>query len=109
MFAVQVAVVVLLVLGAILALVLESRSASDREARNRSVAVAEAFAHSPGLVDTLKSSSPTTTLQPLTEAARKDAGVDFIVVMDTHGIRYTHPLPDRIGKRFVGTIEPSLA
>lgn len=35
--------------------------------------------------------------------------MDFIVVMDTHGIRYTHPLPDRIGKRFVGTIEPSLA
>ncbi|MEV7179614.1 SpoIIE family protein phosphatase [Kitasatospora sp. NPDC093679] len=108
-FAVQVAVVVLLVLGAILALVLESRGASEKEAKNRSVAVAEAFAHSPGLVDTLKSSSPTTTLQPLTEAARKDAGVDFIVVMDTHGIRYTHPLPDRIGKRFVGTIEPSLA
>ncbi|MEV8099187.1 SpoIIE family protein phosphatase [Kitasatospora sp. NPDC085879] len=108
-FALQVAVVVLLVLGAILALVLESRSASDKEARNRSVAVAEAFAHAPGLVDTLKSSSPTSVLQPLTEAARKDAGVDFIVVMDTHGIRYTHPLPDRIGKRFVGTIEPSLA
>ncbi|GAA4988766.1 hypothetical protein GCM10025734_14680 [Kitasatospora paranensis] len=46
-FAVQVVVVVLLVLGAILALVLESRSASDREAVNRSVGVAEAFAHSP--------------------------------------------------------------
>lgn len=29
--------------------------------------------------------------------------------MDTHGIRYTHPLPSRIGKRFVGTIGPSLA
>ncbi|MFC6599392.1 SpoIIE family protein phosphatase [Kitasatospora paranensis] len=108
-FAVQVVVVVLLVLGAILALVLESRSASDREAVNRSVGVAEAFAHSPGLVQTLKSPNPTAVLQPITEATRKDAGVDFIVVMDTHGIRYTHPLPDRIGKRFVGTIGPSLA
>ncbi|WP_431676583.1 SpoIIE family protein phosphatase [Kitasatospora sp. KL5] len=108
MFVVQVIVVVLLVLGAILALVLESRRASETEARNRSVAVAEAFAHSPGLVDTLKSSSPSSVLQPLTEAARKDAGVDFIVIMDTEGIRYTHPLPDRIGQRFVGTIEPSL-
>ncbi|MFD9126232.1 SpoIIE family protein phosphatase [Kitasatospora sp. NPDC059571] len=108
-FAVQVVVVVLLVLGAILALVLESRSASDREARNRSVGVAEAFAHSPGLVAALKTPSPSTILQPITEATRKDAGVDFIVVMDTHGIRYTHPLPDRIGKRFVGTIGPSLA
>ncbi|MFF0204489.1 SpoIIE family protein phosphatase [Streptomyces sp. NPDC005017] len=108
-FAVQVAVVVLLVLGAILALVLESRSASEKEARNRSVAVAQAFAHSPGLADTLNSSDPSKTLQPLTEAAREEAGVDFIVIMDTQGIRYTHPMPDRIGKRFVGTIEPSLA
>src|SRR5262249_4679654 len=44
-----------------------------------------------------------------TEAGRKSAGVDFIVVMDTKGIRYTHPLPSRIGHRFVGTIGPSLA
>lgn len=35
--------------------------------------------------------------------------MDFIVVMDTHGIRYSHPQPERIGQRFVGTIEPSLA
>ncbi|MFC9329236.1 SpoIIE family protein phosphatase [Kitasatospora sp. NPDC057015] len=108
-FVLQVVVVVLLVLGAILALVLESRHASDAEARNRSVAVAETFAHSPGLQEALKSPSPTAVLQPLTEETRQQAGVDFIVVMDTHGIRYTHPLPDRIGKQFVGTIGPSLA
>ncbi len=29
--------------------------------------------------------------------------------MNTDGIRYTHPRPDRIGKQFVGTIEPALA
>ncbi|GAA2740171.1 SpoIIE family protein phosphatase [Kitasatospora cinereorecta] len=108
-FVLQVAVVVLLVLGAILALVLEQRRGSDTEAKNRSVAVAETFAHSPGLLDALKSPNPSAILQPITEATRQQAGVDFIVVMDTHGIRYTHPLPDRIGKQFVGTIGPSLA
>ena len=35
--------------------------------------------------------------------------MDFIVVMNTDGIRYTHPNPDRIGKKFVGTIAPALA
>lgn len=70
-FVLQVVVVVLLVLGAILALVLESRHASDAEARNRSVAVAETFAHSPGLLEALKSPSPTTVLQPLTEETRR--------------------------------------
>ncbi|MCX4751135.1 SpoIIE family protein phosphatase [Kitasatospora sp. NBC_01287] len=108
-FALQVVVVLLLVLGAILALVLESQNASDTEARNRSVAVAETFAHSPGLVDVLNSPDPSAVLQPITEAARKEAGVDFIVVMNTQGIRYTHPIPSLIGKHFVGTIGPSLA
>ncbi|MFE7775060.1 SpoIIE family protein phosphatase [Streptomyces sp. NPDC057445] len=107
-FVLQVAVVVLLVLGAILALVLQSRADTDREARNRSIAVAETFAHSPGLLATLRLPDPSRVLQPITEATRKDAGVDFIVVMDTKGIRYTHPQPERIGHRFVGTIEPSL-
>lgn len=107
-FVLQVAVVVLLVLGTILALVLQTRHDADREARNRSVAVAEAFAHSPGLLTALESPDPARVLQPITEEARKRAGVDFIVVMDTNGIRYTHPLPERIGHRFVGTIEPSL-
>ncbi|WP_442812372.1 SpoIIE family protein phosphatase [Streptomyces sp. NBC_01210] len=108
-FALQVAVVVLLVATAVLALVLQSRLDSSREAKNRSIAVAETFAHSPGVLAALKTPDPSKVLQPLTEAGRKAAGVDFIVVMDTKGIRYTHPKPDRIGKRFVGTIEPSLA
>ncbi|WP_229873756.1 SpoIIE family protein phosphatase/ATP-binding protein [Streptomyces cirratus] len=108
-FVLQVAIVVLLAAGAVLALVLQSSHDIDREARNRSVAVAETFAHSPGLPEALRSPNPSKILQPITEATRAVAGVDFIVVMDTHGIRYTHPLPDRIGKRFVGTIGPSLA
>ncbi|MFJ1865586.1 SpoIIE family protein phosphatase [Streptomyces sp. NPDC088097] len=108
-FVLQVAIVVLLAAGALLALLLQSRHDVDREARNRSVAVAETFAHSLGLQDELKAADPSAVLQPLAEATRKDAGVDFIVVMDTDGIRYTHPQPDRIGKRFVGTIGPSLA
>ncbi len=100
---------VLLATAALLALVLQSRHDSDREARNRSVSVAQTFAHSLGLQDALASPDPSAVLQPVAEATRKAAGVDFIVVMDTEGIRYTHPQPERIGKRFVGTIEPSLA
>ncbi|UUS29712.1 MULTISPECIES: SpoIIE family protein phosphatase/ATP-binding protein [Streptomyces] len=108
-FALQVTLIVLLVLGAVLALLLQSRYDGEREARNRSVAVAETFAHSPGLLEALEAPAPSQELQPLTETARERAGVDFIVVMDTDGIRYTHPQPERIGQRFVGTIEPSLA
>ncbi|MFF4349768.1 SpoIIE family protein phosphatase [Streptomyces sp. NPDC001530] len=108
-FVLQVALVVLLVAGAVFALALQSKRDTTAEAVRRSVAVAQTFAHSPGVQAALQSPDPSKILQPLTEAGRKAAGVDFIVVMDTKGIRYTHPLPDRIGKRFVGTIGPSLA
>ncbi|MFB7510145.1 SpoIIE family protein phosphatase, partial [Streptomyces broussonetiae] len=92
-----------------LALFLQSQRDTGTEARRRSIAVAQTFAHSPGIVDALRTPDPSKILQPLTEAARKAAGVDFIVVMNTHGIRYTHPIPSKIGKRFVGQIGPSLA
>lgn len=105
----QVALVVLLVACGVFAIVLQSDRDANAEARRRSIAVAETFAHSPGVLAALRSPDPTKILQPLTEAGRKAAGVDFIVVMDTKGIRYTHPLPNRIGKRFVGNIGPSLA
>lgn len=90
-FALQVAVVVLLVVAAMLALVAESRHDSSTEAKHRSIAVAQTFAHSPGLLAALRAPDPSAVLQPLTEAGRKAAGVDFIVVMDTKGIRYTSP------------------
>ncbi|WP_189307044.1 SpoIIE family protein phosphatase/ATP-binding protein [Streptomyces albospinus] len=107
-FLLQVAIVVLLVAAAIAALVLQSGTDAEREARNRSLAVAQTFASSPGLEAALKSPDPTAVLQPRAEAARRGSGVDFVVVMNTGGIRYTHPIPNRIGKKFVGTIAPAL-
>ncbi|WP_409474297.1 SpoIIE family protein phosphatase [Streptomyces sp. HC307] len=108
-FVLQVVIVLLLVVVAVVALVLQGRYDSTQEARNRSLAVAETFANAPGTLEALRSSDPTAVLQPRAEAAREATHVDFIVVMNTDGIRYTHPLPDRIGKRFVGNIAPALA
>ncbi|MFH9616430.1 SpoIIE family protein phosphatase [Streptomyces pratensis] len=107
-FLLQVAIVVLLVAAAATALVLQSHADSEREARNRSVAVAEVFANSPGMEAALESPDPSAVLQPKAEAARKRSGVDFVVVMNLDAVRYTHPLPDRIGKKFVGSVEPAL-
>ena len=36
---------------------------------------------------------PSAALQPFAERVRADTGVDFITIMDTGGIRYTHPNP----------------
>ncbi|AZS83256.1 GAF domain-containing protein [Streptomyces griseoviridis] len=108
-FLLQVFIVLLLVVAAVVALVLQVRHDSTDESRNRSLAVAESFANAPGTLDALRAPDPTAVLQPRAEAARKATGVDFIVVMNTDGIRYTHPERDRIGKKFVGDIAPALA
>ncbi|WP_179382459.1 SpoIIE family protein phosphatase/ATP-binding protein [Streptomyces sp. SA15] len=108
-FVLQVVIVLLLVVAAVVALVLQVRHDTTQEARNRSVAVAEAFANAPGTVEALRGPDPSAVLQPRAEAARKATKVDFIVVMNTDGVRYSHPKPDRIGKKFVGTIAPALA
>ncbi|MFJ7077247.1 SpoIIE family protein phosphatase [Streptomyces sp. NPDC098781] len=106
-FVLQAAIVVLLVVAAVVALVLQVRTDSRREAGNRSLAVAESFANAPGVVEALSDPDPSATLQPRAEAVREATDVDFIVVMTPDGIRYTHPNPEQIGKHFVGTIAPA--
>ena len=108
-FVLQVAIVLLLVVAAAVALVLQVRHDSTEEARSRSLAVAESFANAPGTREALSAPDPTAVLQPRAEAARARSKVDFVVVMNTDGVRYTHPRPDRIGKKFVGTLGPALA
>ncbi|MFJ9733456.1 SpoIIE family protein phosphatase [Streptomyces sp. NPDC101171] len=108
-FLLQVVIVLLLVVSAVVAQVLQVRHDSDQEARNRSLAVAESFANAPGTAAALRAPDPTAVLQPRAEATRKATGVDFVVVMSTDGKRYTHPNANRIGKTFVGTIAPAVA
>ncbi|MGW3169452.1 SpoIIE family protein phosphatase [Streptomyces sp. NPDC001153] len=108
-FVLQVVIVLLLIVAAVVAQVLQVRRDTDLEAQNRSLSVAQSFANAPGTAAALRSAHPTALLQPKAEATRKATGVDFVVVMNTDGIRYTHPKPDRIGKKFVGTIAPAVA
>ncbi|MFD4576317.1 SpoIIE family protein phosphatase [Streptomyces sp. NPDC058417] len=108
-FVLQAVIVLLLGVVAVFALVLQVRHDTVQEARNRSLAVAQTFANSPGIVAALASPDPTAVLQPRAEAARKASEVDFIVVTNPQGIRFTHPKPDRIGKQFVGNLAPAQA
>ncbi|MEU5808510.1 SpoIIE family protein phosphatase [Streptomyces sp. NPDC047718] len=108
-FALQASLVLLLITAAALALVFQARYDSERDARNRSLAAAEAFAHAPGLPAALDSSDPTRALQSLTEGARRGAGVDFIAVTSTNGIRYTDSRPELIGSRAGGDLSRAVS
>jgi sensor histidine kinase regulating citrate/malate metabolism len=41
-------------------------------------------------------------IQPLAEAVRLSTSAEFVVVMDMDSYRYSHPVPERIGEKFVG-------
>ncbi|MFF3324554.1 SpoIIE family protein phosphatase [Streptomyces sp. NPDC002889] len=107
-FLLQILVILLAVAGGVTTLLLQSARDALQQGRQESVVAAQSFANAPGTAQALKSPDPTAVLQPRAEAARKKAGVDFVVVMNTKGIRYTYPFPKEIGKKFVGNIQPSL-
>ncbi|MCQ8187884.1 SpoIIE family protein phosphatase [Streptomyces rugosispiralis] len=100
MFVLQVAIIMVLAVGAVLLLVVTVQRETTQNASDRSLAIAEGFAHSPGIVEALKSPRPTAVLQPRTEAARKSSGVAAIVIVNRDGVRYTHPQPKVIGQRW---------
>ncbi|MDI9884347.1 SpoIIE family protein phosphatase [Streptomyces sp. HNM0645] len=108
-FVLQVTVALLLVAAAVAALLLQARSDGEREARKRSVAVAQTYATAPGVKEALRGPDPSAVLQRKAEAARKTSGVDFVVVMAPDGTRYTHPNPEEIGGKYIGTIAPAAA
>lgn len=99
---------VLLVVAAVAAVVLQTARDAVQRGRRESVVAAQSFASAPGTAEALRSRDPTAVLQPRAEEVRKRTDVDFVVAMNTQGIRYTYPYPSEIGKKFVGTIAPAL-
>lgn len=46
---------------------------------------------------------PSEVIQPIAEEIREEIGAEFIVVGNTNEIRYSHPIPERIGQQMVGS------
>ncbi|MFI1728490.1 SpoIIE family protein phosphatase [Streptomyces acidicola] len=109
MFAVLGMIVLLLVAGAVASVVTLARNDSENLARMRALAVAETFAHAPGVLPALKSRDPSAVLQPIAQQTQRRTHVDYIVVTNTKGVRYTHPNPAEIGKSITGPLWPATA
>ncbi|MFF3067588.1 ATP-binding protein [Kitasatospora sp. NPDC057936] len=109
LFAVQVVIVAAVVAGGAVLAYLFTADRTEEAARREVTAVAHAVADSPTVRAAVAGPDPTAVLQPYAEQVRVDAGVSFITVMNTDGVRWTHPLPEQIGKRFLGHIDWALA
>nr|WP_228714150.1 sensor histidine kinase [Prauserella endophytica] len=104
----QLVLVGLLVGGGAALAYLDAAQATDDKAAEEVVSVAATLADSPGVRDALAAPEPSAELQPFAERVRADTGVDFITIMNRDGIRYTHPNPALIGRRFIGNTGPAL-
>lgn len=105
----QVVVVCVLVLGGVALAWFDARADATSSARQRALDLAVAVADTPTVREAVRTSEPTTVLQPFAEQVRRDSGTDFVVVMSRDGIRYSHPDVDVIGERFIGSIEEAQA
>ncbi|MFJ2577640.1 ATP-binding protein [Kitasatospora aureofaciens] len=109
LFVVQVVIVAAVVAGGAVLAYLFTADRTEAAARREVTAVAHSVADSPTVRTAVTGPDPTAVLQPYVEQVRADTGVSFITVMNTDGVRWTHPLPDQIGKRFLGHIDWALA
>src|SRR5712692_6821510 len=95
----QIAVVATTVaVGSLISLWLVSERV-DEEYKQRSLAIAQAVAATPDIVEAFEWAEPAKAIQPIAEAIRQGSGASFVVVANAQGIRYSHPNPALIGKR----------
>ena len=111
LFALQVVVVAVVVLAGGAATYLQARERSQVTTGERVIAVARSVAANPLVRSqvTAPEANPSAVLQPYAEQVRRDTGTDFVVIMSIKGIRYSHPKPELIGKRFSGHIDAAVA
>ncbi|MFJ5096050.1 SpoIIE family protein phosphatase [Streptomyces sp. NPDC088557] len=102
MFALEALIALLVIVSAAFVTFHQARGDTLRDARVRSLSVAEGFANGPGMEAALASPDPTAALQSHAEAARVATGVDFVTVLSPSGVRYTDSDPALIGRVSAG-------
>ncbi|MCM2411247.1 sensor histidine kinase [Streptomyces sp. RKAG290] len=72
----------------------------DDQAMRRALAIAQSTAAQPQVAESLLSTDPAPLgpVQSAAERIRRATGAEYVVVMDRHGVRWSHPDRSRIGK-----------
>ncbi|MCK8817515.1 sensor histidine kinase [Natroniella sulfidigena] len=64
--------------------------------------IAKSVTRIPSVAEKVGEKDGIKTIQPVVDGIRQETGAEFVVVMDMDGIRYSHPVEDRLDKKFVG-------
>lgn len=77
-------------------------TALEEQIGTRALKVAETVAIMPDIKKAFTTSDPSAIIQPIAEEIRIKIDAEYIVIGNREGIRYSHPITDRIGKEMVG-------
>ncbi|ANC77101.1 histidine kinase [Fictibacillus phosphorivorans] len=72
------------------------------EIGERALSVSYAVSNNPLVLEAFESDDPSKSIQPYAEKIRMKTGAHYIVVGNKEGVRYSHPIKERIGKKMVG-------
>jgi len=74
----------------------------ERQTGQLALQVSKTVSLMPAIHQAFLLDDPSKVIQPLAEKIRKEVGAEFIVIGNKEGIRYSHPIASRIGKKMVG-------
>lgn len=74
----------------------------EQQIGERALSIAMTTADRPDIRAGFEHENPTEALLPIAEAIRLKTGAEYVVIGNSEGIRYAHPVPERIGKKMVG-------
>lgn len=74
----------------------------EQQVGKRALHLAQFVANMPEIQEAFRTEEPWKSIQPIVERIRLETDAEFIVVGNEHGVRYSHPIPERIGKEMVG-------
>jgi two-component system CitB family sensor kinase len=74
----------------------------EEQLGKRALHVAMTVATMPEVIGAFETEEPWIIIQPIAERIRLETNAEYIVVGNKDGIRYSHPIPDRLGKKMVG-------
>ncbi|MCW1249450.1 ATP-binding protein [Acaricomes phytoseiuli] len=108
LFVGQLLFIIVLTVTVVIVAYLGAREQTFAQAAQRTANIAATLADSPLLPEAARSADPSSLLQPYASDVQADTGVDFITIMAPDRTRWTHPIPEEIGRPYIGSVQEAL-
>ncbi|MDN3016910.1 sensor histidine kinase [Paenibacillus sp. BSR1-1] len=81
--------------------IMESKQIEENKGR-MALEISKTVSFIPPIISAFETADPSKTIQPIADKIRKETGAEFVVIGNKEGIRYSHPITSKIGKKMRG-------